>query len=83
MKLALTFLAVAASANQLAQPNPAFNLPNAKNSLKTDNCAIFDSPASNLVELNEQRVNNAEACGKDGPVEIDMAQVKKFYWVVF
>jgi len=76
MKLIFTLLTITASANQLAQPNPAFNLPNAKNSLKSKNCAIFDSPATNLVELNEQRVN-AESCEKDAVV--DMAQVKKFY----
>jgi hypothetical protein len=77
MKLIFTLLTITASANQLAQPNPAFNLPNAKNSLKTKNCAIFDSPATNLVELNEQRVN-AESCEKENHV-VDMAQVKKFY----
>jgi len=76
MKLIFTLLTITASANQLAQPNPAFNLPNAKNSLKTKNCAIFDSLATNLVELNEQRVN-AESCEKENVV--DMAQVKKFY----
>ena len=81
MKLVFSVLSLfsIASANQLAQPNPKFNNPDAKNVLSNKNpdCAIFDNAPSNLVELNEQRVN-AEACGKEA-VNVDLADVKKFY----